>query len=276
LKNLDVSNPKIANPRSFGSLSSLISLMSGALGLVLVMGATPGMHLENNPLAIFCCLIILLGAMYFLIPRVMSWDWQSRYFGATSLHLAALTFLCIIPLLCLVFYSRVPLAFRLLLLGASVIVHAWWAHRFVLLYREIFGEKRLFSLMYYEVGENTYYMQNVDKYLIENIFKFRQMPADRYLIGFLAIGIVMLFFAERVNSLTGLPFVHSFLAVSTVPVSLMLVGLVTRGWLIFYLYPAKIYKLNGRKVYVDMVDFPDDFKKTMSDWKRAFKNDKLD
>lgn len=276
MKNLDVSNPEIANPRRFGSLSSLISVMSGILGLVLAIGATPNIPFGENPLAIFCCLIILSATILFFIPRVMSWDWRARYFGITSVHLATFSLLCIIPLLCLVLYSRIALEFRMALLALSVIFHFWWVRRFVLFYRKIFEDKRLFDLLYYEVNGRVYYMQKVDKYLVENIFNFRQIPADRYLVVFLVVAISMLFFADRINSVTGLPFVYSFLTACAFPVSLMVVGLVARGWLIFYFYPWRIYRLSRRQVYVDMVDLPEDFKKKIFEWRRSLKNERFD
>lgn len=276
MRNLGISNPQIANPRRFGSLGSLISIISGILGLVLAIGAAPEISFRNNPIAILCCMIIAIAWISFFIPRIMSWGWKTKYFGVTSLHLAAFLIFCIIPSLCLICFSRTPLGFRVLILIASLALHFWWAHRFVLFYKRIYNDKILFDFLYFVEGSEVYYMQRVDKYLIENIFRLRQMPGDRYVVGFAVLGISTLFFADRVILWTGLPFVHSFLAIFTIPVSMMLIGLVTRGILIFYFYPAKIRRLSGKEVYVDMVALPEGFEKSMSEWKCTSKKKKLD
>lgn len=250
-------------------------LLSGGLGLVLVMDATPQTPIERSPLGIFCCLVMLFAAILFFVPKLMSWDWQSKYFGVPIFCVSTLSLIGIIPLLCLVFYGGASAISRSLVFISFVLVHYWWMRRFVLIYTKIFSDERLIRLLYCEVDGGIYYMQKVDKYLIDKIFRFRQVPADRYLAICLAASFLMLFFVDTVISVTGLPIVYSFLAIISFPINLMFIGLATRGWLIFYFYPWEICRRNGKRVYVDMIDLPIDFKRNMAEWRRSSKSRKF-
>ena len=275
MKNINISNPQFASPKNFAGMSAVISMLSGVLGLVLVMGAIPETPIERSPLGIFCCLVILFSAILIFVPKLMSWDWQSKYFGVPIFHVSMISLLGIIPLLCVVFYGRISWVLSAIILISFVILHYWWMRRFVLVYKRIFCDEGLVRLLYCEIDGGIYYMQKVDKYFIDNIFKFRQFPADRYLIVCVIVSFSMLFYVDAVTSITGLPFAYSFLAMASLPVSLAFMGLATRGWLIFYYYPNKIYRRCGKRVYVDMVNIPIDFKKNIAVWKRSLKSSRL-
>lgn len=55
------------------------------------------------------------------------------------------------------------------------------------------------------------------------------------------------------KAFAGIPFVHIFLMVGTLPISWMCTGLGYRSFLIFYRYPSKIRSETGKDVYVDLI-----------------------
>jgi len=94
------------------------------------------------------------------------------------------------------------------------------------------------------------------------------MPSDLFVMICFSLSLVLVIFMGFIRAATGLPFIYTFMAVSGLPISLMCLGLATRGWLLFYFYPWKIRSVAGKSVYVDMESSPDKFEGRIRCWKR--------
>ena len=79
------------------------------------------------------------------------------------------------------------------------------------------------------------------------------MPRDRYIVLFIVFGFLLIPKMRLITEYVGVPFEHIFLTVSMLPISCMGVGLAYRGFLTFYLYPAKSKKSTGKEVFVDII-----------------------
>lgn len=60
-------------------------------------------------------------------------------------------------------------------------------------------------------------------------------------------------YATYLKSTVGLPFTHLFLAIAALPTDMMAIGLVTRGFIVYYVYPRMRFKESGKRVLVDLV-----------------------
>jgi hypothetical protein len=141
----------------------------------------------------------------------------------------------------------------MLVYGAS---NFFWCRKFFVIYAKTFSDEVLRSAIYEEESDAVYYMRRGDEFLLEKYFKFSQMPRDRYFLLFIVIAFLMIPLMKQVRALIGVPFVHSFLLVAMLPVSWMSIGFAVRGFLIFYMYPARIKKTTGKEVYVDLANTP--------------------
>lgn len=164
--------------------------------------------------------------------------------------------MCLVPCLCIVPYSRLPIDVRLGLLFIYSAIHIAWCWRFVVFYRKIANDTTLRRVLYEEEADAVYYMQRGDKHLLETQYKFHQLPQDRYFVLFLLLAFALVPLMDTARSVVGLPFIHIFLMIGTLPISLMGVGFAARGWLVFYAYPRQIKKDTGKRVYVNMSGKP--------------------
>jgi hypothetical protein len=124
------------------------------------------------------------------------------------------------------------------------------------LYAEVFNDDMLRLAIYEEELDAVYYMRRGDELLLKKHYKFSQMPRDRYFLFFMVLGVSVIPAMGQVRSYIGIPFVHTFLLITMLPVSWMSIGFAVRGFLIFYLYPAKIKNATGKDVYVDLASKP--------------------
>lgn len=69
---------------------------------------------------------------------------------------------------------------------------------------------------------------------------------------FMALAFLMAPFASSLAHFVGIPFIHIFLTVAGLPITLMCLGLAVRGYLIFYYYPWMLKRTTGKEVYVLM------------------------
>jgi hypothetical protein len=130
-------------------------------------------------------------------------------------------------------------------------IHVAWARRFMSLYHRISEDPKQLAMLYEEDPDAVYYMQRSDKYLLDKRHKFRQVPRNRYFAFCLLLALLIAPWPV-VRATVGLSFMHMFGLIGALPVSLMGIGFATRALVVFYLYPSRIAKRTGKRVYVDM------------------------
>jgi hypothetical protein len=256
LRDLDALNCAAKSTRSVFTFSLIIPLIGGWIAWAIADGAAPGLALRDNHLEIFGLFMVAYAIIAFPIPYIFRWNWETKYFGAGIFHMASGSIMGIVPVLCILQHSTLPILVRLifaLLEGISII---WWCYRFVKVFRIIYENKGLFNYLYKEESTAIYYSQMADRKIFEKILKFNQFPKSRYFAAsLLAISAIMPF-ASSVSKFFGLPFTHVVLAIGATPLNMVFLGFSTKMWLVYYYYPMKIRKETGKPIYVDMSTNP--------------------
>lgn len=256
MRDLDSTNPSMARPDRFASLTAILPVVFSAFSFPLAEEAAPGVPFLENPILLFLGAILIIGSSQLCTPRIFRWNWEAKYFGVTLFHIGSIVLMCLVPLLCVVAYSSLPIGVRLGLFSIYMGLHIAWCRRFIIFYRKIANDNNLRKFLYQEDADAIYYMQRGDKHLLETQYKFRQLPKERYFVLFLLLAFALIPIMSTVRAVVGLPFTHVFLLVGTLPISLMGVGFATRGWLVFYVYPRQMRKVTGKRIYVDMAGKP--------------------
>lgn len=256
MRDLDIINSAAKSPKFFFSISLVIPLVMGGVAWALATGAAPTLVLHNNFLALLGLGIASIAIIAFPIPYIFQWNWETKYFGAGSFAICSGAILGIYPILCIAQYSPLPIFIRLTFVSAELILIARWCLRFVNIYHIIYRADDLFHCIYSEELSAVYFSQQADKKIIEKFYKFEQFPDSKYFIPSTLIALSMIPFAAPISQFIGVPFIHIFLAVFATPLNLMFLGLATKGWLVFYFYPAKIKKTTNKPVYVDISSRP--------------------
>lgn len=268
MRNLDEINLALLSPSRTTVWTSIFPLFSGLFSLALA-GQTLSGPLWGNPFQIAGLVMFAAACLGFFVPWIFKWDWQAKFFGVSFIFLGTLSMICIVPFLLLVFYGEFWWVFRFLIFFLYFSMHIVWCRRFFVLYRNIADSNELFSILYVEDEDAVYYLQEVDRYLIDKVFKLRQIPPDLFFAVPMVIALSMSFAIEFVREVVGLSFVHIFMAIAGLPISLMCFGIAAKAVLVFYYYPMKIRSRTGKRVYVDMNTFPDNLSGTMRKWKGA-------
>lgn len=224
----------------------------GIVCLPLAFSAAPSRSFSENFLAIFCAATSVIALLFMFIPRLFGWDWRSKYFGTPLFYLGTMGLVGIIPWLSIVFFSSLPLSTRLLLFGIYSGAIVFWCRRFVVYYRHIYLHAELRRFVYEEHDDVIYYLQQGDKTLFEKKLKLNQFPPNLMFVLFMALAFLMAPFASSLARSAGIPFIHIFLTVAGLPITLMCLGLAVRGYLIFYYYPWQLRRATGKEVYVLM------------------------
>ena len=253
MRDLDAINPALLRPSKCASFSAGTLLTLAVISAPLACGAAPKIPLTENPIVLFTGLILAISVTFAIISAIFQWGWKAKYYGVSSLGVAGISFLAVVPVLVLVLYSRAPYWVRGIIFLIYGVSHLFWCRKFVVLYGSVFANKTLRAVVYEEEADAVYYMRRGDDYLLDKYCKFSQTPRDLYFALFILIALLMIPIMRPVCEFIGLPFVHIFLLVAMLPVSWMSIGLAVRAYLIFYLYPARIRKATGKEVYVDLV-----------------------
>lgn len=253
MRDLDSTNPGMLRPSKFGILGPCTALAIAMLTIPLAYGAAPKVKFVDNPLVLLLLVISIISLLLMPTPAIFRWGWQARHYGFSILCSASISLLAIVPFLAVIFYGEAPLGLKLFVLLFYVATHYLWCRNFARIYKDIFEDADLRSIIYQEESDAVYYMRRGDEFLLEKFYKFSQMPRDRYIAISIGLAIFMMPITRYVTMLMGVPFVHVFLLVAMVPISCMGCGIAFRGFLIFYFYPAKIKKVTGKDVYVDIV-----------------------
>ena len=226
------------------------SFLIGGMEWLIASDAAPEMPFHADPLSIFCVTVMLASCVLALLSKVNRWDWQARYFGLVVFYMGTFSLLGVIPFLCIVLYGNLSEFKRLLLFVSYSTTVVWWCRRFVLFYRMIMAGK---WEIYIEDEGAVYYLQKNDKWLLDKKYKFAQIPSMVLFLIMLCLALLSFPFSRTVSSSVGLPVMYVFMATGLFPFVLMVLGSMTRGFLIYYYYPGKIRKSTGKDVYVDLV-----------------------
>jgi hypothetical protein len=222
------------------------------ISVPLAYGVAPGVSITENPLVLMMCAVLTLSSILALFSTIFQWDWQAKYYGIFSLSVAGISFMAIVPCLGVLLYGKAPLWVRICIISFYAISHVNWCRKFAIVYREIFLDESLRSMLFEEDLDAIYYMRKGDNFLLEKHFKFSQLPRDRDFLVFLVLAFLTIPIMDKASAFIGVPFVHVFLIIAMLPVSWMSIGLAFRAYLIFYYYPMRMKKATGKNVYVDL------------------------
>jgi hypothetical protein len=252
LKDLNNINLSIAEPRFFGSLGALLPFLTGVFCIPLALGVAPEVAFSDNNLALFSIGLSITSCLLIFIPYLFRWDWRAKYFGMSLFYVGSVGFLGVVPWLGVVLYSSIPLAMRVALFAAYSAAIIWWCRRFIIYYKHLFSEERLWRRIYTEEEDAIYYLQAEDQRLIDRKLKLGQVPPSAVFIFFMASAFLATPFATDIRMTTGVAFIHVFLTLAMVPIVLMCFGLAVRGYLIYYYYPWKLKYETGKDTFVIM------------------------
>jgi hypothetical protein len=252
LRDLDSINPQMVRPARLFGAGAIVPVAFSSIGSVLAQAAAPSIPITSNPLCLLNFLVLGATICMVILSKLNNWGWNVKYFGASLFHLASVTLIFLVPCFCLLLYSTAPIFLRIFIFSACIAVHVAWCYRFLKLYKKIYHDINVVNALYQEEDDAIYYIQKFDKYLLEKKYKFEQFPKNRYFLLSILLSLAILAFVEPVKTALGLPLIHIFFLVNTLPISLMAAGLVTRSWIIFYYYPMRIRKRTSKQVYVDM------------------------
>lgn len=233
------------------SLSAFIPFIMSCSAIALTVGAAPDLPFFSNPLSVFFLMLSITSLLMVVVPRLLKWGWEASYFGVSLLCVGSAAIFGGVPWLCLLFFGAQPLLVRVGLFVVYGCCLLMWCHRFVSYYRKMYSDDRTRSLIYEIDNGVPFYMQKGDKGLAERL-KFQQAPSNALFLVCMTTGVALLLFIKPVTEIIGLPFVHIFLGVAAIPIDMLALGQALRAWLIFYYYPAKMKKITGHRVYVDM------------------------
>jgi hypothetical protein len=252
LKNLD-GNPSFAHPQQMAVICAILPFLLGAMGAVIAHEATPRRGWSSTPLSLFCLGLCPIAVVSAFLPRIFKWDWRTKYFGFSAIHFSSASLLGLIPWLAILLYGRLSPWENALLLIYYIVPNVWWCYRFVSYYRRIYSNPDSRDMVYVEESDAVYYCQKNDNWLIEKKYKFKIFPSSLLIVGPLVVAFLLVPWAPVVKAHIGLPFPHAFLAVACLPIVMMVLGLTTKCYLVFYRYPRKITLATGKAIYVDMV-----------------------
>ncbi len=251
MRNLEDINPEFARPNKMASFGALLPLIMCCGAIALADGAAPDLALMSNPLSVFFLLGAIVSLIMTIVPRLFKWDWDSRYFGFCLLYFGSAAVFGGVPWLCFLFFGAPSLSWRMLAFVLYFAGLCKWCYGFVVYYKRIYDDSKLRPLLY-EVGEDSaFYLQRGDTALAQRLH-FRQVPANLLFVLCVAGALILLPFMGMIKEILGLPSVHIFLGILSIPIDMLALGQVTRAVLIFYVYPSKIWRDTGNRVCVDM------------------------
>jgi hypothetical protein len=253
LRNLDAINLNIAKPRYSLPAGSFLMVFMGATGIALAQGAAPKVPFMENPIILLCLVLLLLAILLAPLAWLFNWGWKAQQFGSGFFGFSSTAMVAWIPILSVVLYSKVPLWMSLVYVAINLAWTIWWCRRFVLFYRHIYADLELWAKLYVEESDAVYYTQRTDVWLVEKKYKFESFPSGFLFVIAMVAGFIIPLSMPAVMHAIGLPFTHIVLAIGAAPISVAVLGLSTKGVLVFYYYPSKIKSKTGKDVYVDMV-----------------------
>lgn len=253
MRPLHETNPDDLHPRRSGAIAAFLVLSLGTCALVLANGAAPELPWTHNPAAWLSLFYMASSLPLLILPRLLRWEWEMRYFALGWFGFSAIGLLAIVPLYAAFFHSSTTALLKAVLLLIYAGCNFWWCRRFVRFYSHIWQQPDLRRKLYHEDDVAAYYSQRGDEFLYQKKPKFKQLPDGLWLIVPTALALITVPFYATLRAKTGLPFTHIFLLISGLPMSMMATGVVARCWLICFHYPAQIRKQTGKLTYVDIM-----------------------
>jgi hypothetical protein len=252
LRDLDKINAVAVSTGYLFRISLILPIFMGAISFTLATGSAPGVPLGDNYLAISGILISLIGIISLPISYLFQWDWRTKFCGASLFGLASFACLGIYPLLCIVFYSHMNIWIKIVIVFAEAIAICLWCARFVKIYRFIYNDKEIFDSIYFGENSVVYYRQKENIRVVEHRLKFSETPPGWSFLVCLVLAFCPAILKRKVIEYVGLPITHVILAIGTIPITLWVLGIATKMWLIYFTYPAKILSKSGKRTYLDM------------------------
>jgi hypothetical protein len=120
------------------------------------------------------------------------------------------------------------------------------------MYKNLKNDPALLATFYCSEGDETFYLQKNDVNLIEKKYKLSLFPGAKYFVIFFVLAFSTIPVASQISEFVGLPYPHVFLGIFCIPLDMMALAFLTRGWFVFYHLPKHIKKTSST-VFVDMV-----------------------
>jgi len=251
LKNLDLINPKFAKPKYLCANGSIVPLVLSLCSIALIDGAAVDANISNNPAGILFIIFAFVNIVMLFAPRLLNWDWKIKYFFVNSLQMGCVALLGAVPWLCFLLYANASWALKIPLTLAYLGLITSGCRQFLSMYSKVKNSPALVEYLYQQDGHLAYYMQKHDMFLIEKIFKLSFFPPAKYFIFFSILAFGSIPFASYITSSISLPFAHMFLGLIAIPIDIMALAFLTRGWMVLVHLPKQILPKNS-EVYVDM------------------------
>lgn len=156
-----------------------------------------------------------------------------------------------VPWLCFLLYSSIFWPYRLFFFISYITLIILSVRKLRIAYGEVKKTPNLLNYIYQSAEGETYYLQKNDNFILEKKYKLSLFPSTAYFIIFLILSLTTLPFAKDISEFIGLPYPHVFLGIFSIPIDMMALMFLTRGWFVFYYIPKHIKKDNSI-VYVDM------------------------
>lgn len=255
------SNRVAGSTKHMFNVSLIIPLLMGLIIYFLASGAAPDMPIRQNIIAMFGLAIIASAILVFPIPYLFKWNWEAKYFGASLFPLASASALGFSPILCIALFGTLSFLLRLTLASVEMVTMVWWCVRMARVCKRIYTSEILKSI-YLETDDAVYYLQREDNRILWRKISYFCTPPVGYFILAALLSLMTLPFARFISHFVGVPFMHILLAVGAGPLQLLILGLCTKGWFVYYYYPKKIWRETGKPVYVDISSKPDKYKST--------------
>jgi len=252
----DAINPIQFRPDKLTPMLALLPLLIGAIGLAFATGAAEEVPVLQNPIAVLCLLVMAAALVLMPVPRLFKWNWDTRFFGVSGFCMASMALAGGVPWLCILLYSSAPLWLRVPLSMAYFALLTCWHYRFFAVYQRIFSDPELCAQIYQEQPDCFHYLQQGDRVVLEKRLKFRLGPPMPFVLACFVAVVVAMCFGPALARYFGLPFPHLMVACMALPMDMFALGLAVRGWMVFYVYPARLYRETGKRVYVDMATKP--------------------
>ena len=253
-RDIDEINPK--EPRKIFPFGGFLPLMMGVGGVALANGIAPTVPIQQNPIAILNLLLIVVSLL--LVPIVKIgfeiWGWQTRVLGVSGFYIGSVASLSWNSIFCIVLYGHVPQWILMLFIGVNLFLTLFWLKRYISYYENIRKlHQDYWKALYVEENDAVYFSQPCDKWLTQKKITLNHFYGPWATVLPMAGAICLLPFMTEITRWAGVPFVHIFLALGAAPLSIMLLGVSMKGFLLHYYYPWKIKRATGKSVYVDLV-----------------------
>lgn len=246
-------------------IGPMLLLVMGAGGIAFAYGASAGSAQHQNLLAALNIGIVVFALIMVPVTKLilMIMGWRTAAFGISNLFIGSVSLLSWNPMLCIAIYGKISPWIVIPLIGINLILTFLWAKRFFAYYENIrVSHQDFWKRLYVEEEDAIYFSQPCDKWLTQKKLKISHFFGTWATVLPMAGAIGLLPFMTEVTRWAGVPFVHIFLAIGAAPLSIMLLGISMKGFLLHYYYPWRIKRATGKNVYVDLVTPCKDYSST--------------